>query len=184
VDVTATKELTDQGADPRAGAPHALPALEERSARASLRAQVSHLERELSAIFAEGFPHLSVDIYGPPRDGISSLLSLGELELMRDRLAARAQDARDLIAARVEFERRSRALLEDMRLQPGHHRFTRVSTRDLGEGTCGVWEVRPRLGLIGMLAGWWHVKLSSGCPLPRGCTLGCSPVDNKLGPGE
>jgi hypothetical protein len=25
--------------------------------------------------------------------------------------------------------------------------------------------VRPRLGLIGMLAGWWHVKLSSGCPL-------------------
>ena len=24
--------------------------------------------------------------------------------------------------------------------------------------------VRPRLGLIGMLAGWWEVKLSSGCP--------------------
>jgi hypothetical protein len=26
--------------------------------------------------------------------------------------------------------------------------------------------VRPRLGLIGMLMGWWQVKLSSGCPLP------------------
>jgi hypothetical protein len=25
--------------------------------------------------------------------------------------------------------------------------------------------VRPRLGLIGMLMGWWQVKLSSGCPL-------------------
>jgi hypothetical protein len=25
--------------------------------------------------------------------------------------------------------------------------------------------VRPRLGLIGMLCGWWQVKLSSGCPL-------------------
>ena len=23
----------------------------------------------------------------------------------------------------------------------------------------------PRLGLIGMLMGWWQVKLSSGCPL-------------------
>jgi hypothetical protein len=28
-----------------------------------------------------------------------------------------------------------------------------------------VWHVRPRLGLVGMLAGWWQVKLSSGCPL-------------------
>jgi len=36
---------------------------------------------------------------------------------------------------------------------------------ELGEGGCGVYQVRPRLGLIGMLAGWWHVKLSSGCPL-------------------
>jgi hypothetical protein len=32
-------------------------------------------------------------------------------------------------------------------------------------GGCGVWQVRPRLGLIGMLMGWWQVKLSSGCPL-------------------
>lgn len=35
----------------------------------------------------------------------------------------------------------------------------------LTERLRGVWQVRPRLGLIGMLAGWWHVKLSSGCPL-------------------
>jgi hypothetical protein len=28
--------------------------------------------------------------------------------------------------------------------------------------------VRPRLGLIGMLMGWWQVKLSSGCPLAGG----------------
>jgi hypothetical protein len=25
--------------------------------------------------------------------------------------------------------------------------------------------VRPRLGLIGMLMGWWRVVISSGCPL-------------------
>ena len=33
-----------------------------------------------------------------------------------------------------------------------------------GEPGCGAYVVRPRLGLIGMLAGWWEVKLSSGCP--------------------
>ena len=37
-----------------------------------------------------------------------------------------------------------------------------------GDGGCGVYQVRPRLGIIGMLAGWWHVKLSSGCPLAQG----------------
>jgi hypothetical protein len=55
-----------------------------------------------------------------------------------------------------------------MVLEPGRHRFTRVSRASLGEPGCGVWQVRPRLGLIGMLAGWWHDKLSSGCPLPGG----------------
>ena len=48
---------------------------------------------------------------------------------------------------------------------PGRHRFVRVSAADVGEPGCGVWHVRPRLGLIGMLMGWWQVKLSSGCPL-------------------
>jgi hypothetical protein len=41
-----------------------------------------------------------------------------------------------------------------------------VTQRELGAGGCGVWRVRPRLGLVGMLMGWWQVKLSSGCPLP------------------
>ena len=52
-----------------------------------------------------------------------------------------------------------------MLLEPGRYKFVRVANRDLGEGGCGVWQVRPRLGLIGMLMGWWQVKLSSGCPL-------------------
>ena len=45
------------------------------------------------------------------------------------------------------------------------HRFVKIANADLGVGGCGVWHVRPRLGLIGMLMGWWQVKLSSGCPL-------------------
>ena len=36
---------------------------------------------------------------------------------------------------------------------------------DVDMGGCGAYQVRPRLGLIGMLLGWWHVKLSSGCPV-------------------
>jgi hypothetical protein len=52
-----------------------------------------------------------------------------------------------------------------MRLAPERHRWAVVTSADLGEPGCRVWQVRPRLGLIGMLMGWWRVKISSGCPL-------------------
>ncbi len=68
----------------------------------------------------------------------------------------------------------NRVLLERMLLAPGRHRFVRVSQQDIGEPGCGVWQVRPRLGLIGMLMGWWQVKLSSGCPLARGRARTCA----------
>jgi hypothetical protein len=58
-----------------------------------------------------------------------------------------------------------RLLVEDMLLRPRDFKWVRVSNEDLGETGCKSWHVRPRLGLIGMLAGWWHVKISSGCPL-------------------
>jgi len=143
----------------------------ERAARHALRAQIGRLERECSMIVAGAFPHISLTEMPQVRGeavGGPCLLTLAELERMRDRLAGRTQDMRRLAAERVEHERRARELLEGMRLEPGRYKFTRLPVRDLGQGGCGVWEVRPRLGLIGMLAGWWHVKLSSGCPLPRG----------------
>ena len=40
-----------------------------------------------------------------------------------------------------------------------------MSNEDIGEPGCKNWHVVPRLGIVGMLAGWWHVKISSGCPL-------------------
>jgi hypothetical protein len=59
----------------------------------------------------------------------------------------------------------------------------RVSREDIGERGCGHWEVRPRLGLVGMLMGWWQVKLSSGCPLPTGSRHeGCDPVPPSSAP--
>lgn len=141
-------------------------AYDERAARRTLRAQIARLERELAALA----PEVS------PRDGIRwsigseagpRLLGLGELERIRDDLAERLHEIRETLAARAAREAEQRALLERMLRDPARHRFVRVGAADVGEPGCGVWHVRPRLGLIGMLAGWWHVKLSSGCPLSR-----------------
>ena len=140
----------------------------ERAARESLRAQVARLERELSAIVADRFPFIPAP--GPSAEPSAGpcLLNLEQLERSRDRLAGRVGEFRRLAEERVEHERRAHELLEGMKLEPGRYKFARLPVKDLGQGGCGVWQVRPRLGLIGMLAGWWHVKLSSGCPLPRG----------------
>jgi hypothetical protein len=137
---------------------------DERAAREALRAQVAKLERELSGLVAHTFPHISpLDLDGESFSG-PRLLTLAELERLRDRLALHVGEIHNQVAERVELERRSRALLKRMKLEPGRYKFVRVPVADLGDGHCGVWEVRPRLGLIGMLAGWWQVKLSSGCP--------------------
>ncbi|HWX52769.1 MAG TPA: hypothetical protein VNY34_05725 [Solirubrobacteraceae bacterium] len=150
---------------------------EERAARRTLRAQVGRLERELSAIVADRFPYISA----APEDYADeasageleaspgpSLLGLEELERTRDRLAGRLQRLRRRAAQRDEHERWAHEQLRRMQLEPGRYRHTRLPVSDLGQGGCGVWHVRPRLGLIGMLAGWWQLKLSSGCPLPKG----------------
>jgi hypothetical protein len=137
---------------------------DERVARAQLRRQVAALEAQLSDAVVSAFPHggvhSAVAAPGGPR-----MLTLGELERIRDDLADRLARARAVLAERGERQEASRALLERMLLEPGRYKFVRVANRDLGEGGCGVWQVRPRLGLIGMLMGWWQVKLSSGCPL-------------------
>jgi hypothetical protein len=150
----------------------------ERAMRRTLRAQVARLERELSAIVAERFPYISATApaeHGPLlRRGdpgqmpAPSLLGLEELERTRDHLAGRLQRLRRLATERDKHERRAHEQLARMKLEPGRFKFMRIPVSDLGQGGCGVWHVRPRLGLIGMLAGWWQVKLSSGCPLPRG----------------
>ena len=154
-------------------------AVGERAARSSLRAQVAKLEHELSAIVAGGFPHIAAPV--PAREPFVGpcLLSLEELERSRDRLAGRVQEFRRLAAERAEHERRAHELLERMKLEPGRYKFVRLPVNDLGQGGCGVWEVRPRLGLIGMLAGWWQVKLSSGCPLPRGSRSTRGPAERR-----
>jgi hypothetical protein len=87
---------------------------------------------------------------------------------VRDELTERLRATRERIAERAECQHAARIRLERMLLEPGKYRFTRIPLSELGEPGCGAWEVRPRMGLIGMLMGWWQVKLSSGCPLPGG----------------
>jgi hypothetical protein len=139
----------------------------DRAARATLRAQIAKLEAELSLIVAQRFPFITAAAAGTGSGG-PRLPDLEELERTRDRLAGRLSELRGLAARRREHEHYARDLLERMKLEPGRYKYYRVPVRDLGQGGCGVWEVRPRLGLIGMLAGWWQLTLSSGCPLGRG----------------
>jgi hypothetical protein len=138
--------------------------VDERGARLQLRRQIAALEAQLSDAVISSFPHGGVHSALPAVRG-PRVLTLGDLEAVRDALAARLAEARAALHERGEREQASRALLERMLLEPGRYKFVRVANRDLGEGGCGVWQVRPRLGLIGMLMGWWQVKLSSGCPL-------------------
>ena len=145
-------------------------AVDEAGARRTLRAQIASLEAELADGFVAAFEMRlggadEIAAIGPQ---VPRLLDLGELERVRDELAGRRRDLRLRIAAGAERQARKRKLLAEMRLEPGRHRFTRVSCRELGEPGCGVWQVRPRLGLVGMLMGWWQVTLSSGCPLALG----------------
>ncbi len=172
--MVATEQITIDRKTPftRAGmearvAPERGCAPDERAARESLRAQVARLEGELSGVVARGFPHVHPAPLGAPEYAGPRLLSLAELECERDRLVVCLRRAQQQTRERAELELRARDQLERMRLEPGRYKFVRLRVADLGERGCGVWEVRPRLGLIGMLAGWWQLKLSSGCPLQR-----------------
>ena len=141
----------------------------EAAARRTLRQQIALLESELAKAFVTAFEmRIGAPATATGASGVPRLLDLGELELVRDELAGRLHDARAQLAAGEQSQARKRELLARMQLEPGRHRFTRISCRELGEPGCGVWQVRPRLGLVGMLMGWWQVTLSSGCPLARG----------------
>jgi hypothetical protein len=140
---------------------------DEGAARRTLREQIARLERELVTVATSARPHLPL----PPaaaRHAGPRVLSLGELEAVRDDLAARVGALRDERAALFERQAAKRLLMERMLLDPAEFKWVRVTSADLGEPSCKSWHVRPRLGLIGMLAGWWHVKVSSGCPLATG----------------
>jgi hypothetical protein len=150
-----------------AGLLHGAPEIAERRARDDLRRQIARLERELGELFASAFPRREID-WGIGSVGGPRVLSTGELERTRDALALRLRDAHSEIAARADVEEANRGLLEEMIAAPQRHRWLRVSNEDIGEPGCRHWHSRPRWGILGMLFGWWRIRLSSGCPLAGG----------------
>lgn len=140
----------------------------EAVARRDLRRQIARIERRLGEIFGEAFPRRGIEwgvggVGGGPR-----LLDTGELERVRDALALRLREAEDELARRHAAEHANRELVGEMIAAPERFRWVRVSNHDLGEPGCRHWHSRPRWGLLGILLGWWRVRISSGCPLAAG----------------
>ncbi len=135
-----------------------------RPARRALLDQIERLEAELSALFVSSWPRKGLD-FSVPAPGGPRLLSLAELERLRDDLARRLGDARLSLAERARGEEQQRRRIERMLLEPERHKWVRVGNEDIGEPGCKHWHVTPRWGLLGMLMNWWRVRISSGCPL-------------------
>jgi hypothetical protein len=139
--------------------------VDERAARRSLRLQIARLESQLAQALMDAYPG---PIDAPPAGLVTRgprVLTLGELERVRDRLADRLQDVRAELIELAKRQEGARELLERMLLEPGRYRYVRVCNGDLGLPGCTTYMSVPRLGLIGMMMGWWQVKVSSGCPL-------------------
>lgn len=139
----------------------------ERSARRALLDQIGRLEGELSSLFISTWPRKDFE-FSVPGQGGPRLLTLDELERLRDNLADRVADARRSLSDRTYLEAKHRQRIEEMLLEPERHKWVRVSNEDIGEPGCKHWHVRPRWGLLGMLMNWWRVRISSGCPLAGG----------------
>ena len=139
--------------------------VDEREARLQLRRQIARLEAELACVFGDAFGHTEVPHRVAPAAAAPRVLDLGQLEAIRDSLADRIAEARRALIEREQVEAHNRELLRQMLLAPQDFKWVRISRADVGEPGCGAWHSRPQLGPIGMLMGWWRVKVSSGCPL-------------------
>ena len=138
----------------------------DRLVRDDLRGQIARLERRLGELFASAFPRQGLE-WGVGAVGGPRLLGAAELERIRDALVVRISEAEAELARRGAEEEANRGLLEQMIAEPERHRWVRISNEDVGERGCRHWHSRPRWGILGMLLGWWRVKLSGGCPLIR-----------------
>jgi hypothetical protein len=140
---------------------------DERPARVELRRQIARLELELGELFASAFPRGGISYRVAPAGG-PRMLGVAELEEVRDALASRTAEVRRMLTDYAYVEERNRQFLEQVIAEPEKYHWVRISNEDIGEPGCRHWHSRPRFGLVGMLMGWWRVKLSSGCPLAVG----------------
>ncbi len=140
---------------------------DERAARRALRTQVARLERELVEQRSSGWPRpMPAEAVGqaPAFGAGPRILTIGELEVMRDELVSSLATERRALADRLAAEEERRCLREELFLDPAANAGARVSNADVGEGGCGEVRSQPVGGLLGILMGWWRVVISSGCP--------------------
>jgi hypothetical protein len=104
--------------------------------RRTLRTQIARLEADLPAG------------RGRPSTG-ARLLSVEELERVRDDLVVRTQERRFTDGADQERKRRLR---EEMLLDPAAHRGKTVSNAEVGEPGCTRW------------SSWFRLNVSGGSP--------------------
>jgi AcrR family transcriptional regulator len=137
--------------------------VDEGAARRTLREQIARLELELASLFTSTRPGDGVE-WQVRSPGGPRVLDVGDLEALRDELAGRVEDIRRAMREKSEAQHEKRVRLEDINADPSGHKWERVSNEDIGEPGCKHYHATPRLGLVGMLMGWWRVKVSSGCP--------------------
>jgi hypothetical protein len=140
---------------------------DEAAARRTLRGQIARLEADLGALFCSAYPRTGFEWHVSSRGG-PRVLSLVELEELRDELADRLEHNRKVLGDRTYVEELNRCQIEEMLLEPERHKWMVIRNEDIGEPGCKSWHVRPRFGVLGMLLNWWRVRISSGCPLAGG----------------
>ena len=142
--------------------------VESRSTRAPRAARCATRSQSSSASWRRCSPRP-----GPARrsSGRSSspggprVLDVGDLEALRDELAGRVEEIRRALRERADGEQENRepdrgAGGRSRRATSGSgSRTTTSASRAASTGTR-----RRASGLVGMLMGWWRVKISSGCP--------------------
>src|SRR5690349_4361770 len=93
------------------------------AARVELRRQIGRLELRLGRLCSEAFPRVGLDSGVRAAAVTPRALGLGELEQVRDELAARVTEAERALEDRDELERGNRELLDDMLAHPERHKW-------------------------------------------------------------
>lgn len=114
--------------------------------------KTDHADREIRAELRRQIAHLEADL--PPGPGHDTgrgarILTIDELERVRDDLVRRTQERRFTGGADQERARRER---ERMLLNPEQHRGRVITNEQVGEPGCTRWQC------------WFRLTVSGGCP--------------------
>src|SRR5436309_12493490 len=96
--------------------------VDESAIRRQLREQVARLEADLGALFCSAYPRTGFDWHVGSRGG-PRVLSLVELEELRDELADRLEHNRRILGDRTYVEELNRGEIEQMLLEPERHKW-------------------------------------------------------------